>query len=126
MHRLIAATVLTLSVILVIFFGTRIIKENCTAIKKQVNVFLEDINDNNWDKAKKETNKSAEFWNDKENIMAVFIKGDVLDDISICYYELKTAVLIEDKNDALIKCSKLKGLINEITEKEKFSVMSFF
>jgi len=126
MHRLIASFLISVSVFLVIFYGTGIIKENCGEMKKHLNNFPEQITDSEWENAEETAKKTSEFWNEKENIMSVFIKGDVLDDISLCIFQLTAAVNLKDRDNAIIKCAELKGLINEIEEKEKFSIMSFF
>ncbi|MBR4072460.1 MAG: DUF4363 family protein [Clostridia bacterium] len=126
MHRLAAAVCLIIFVVAVIFTGRKITITQCESHRKYVKSSLSSIKEENWKNAKSIAENSVKEWESGEKKLAVFLKRETLDEIRLSYSELNAAIDCKDKNIAITKCALIEALIDEIDEKEEFSVMSFF
>jgi len=126
MYRIIAAIVLSVFIGIVIFTGRTVTSNQCNEHREQIDNAMKNIMDEDWESVEKTVNKAMDNWGRGEQFLIIFLQREALDEMSISYNELYAAVKMKDKSIAYSKCYVLNSLIDEIEEKESFSLKLFF
>ena len=118
MRRIIAAAVILLFVVGVSICGGFIINKNADEIEKQIS----EIQKN----AFTDTNGKAEeffcFWEEKREIMSIFVNHEVIDEIGKVAAKMVSAERAKNSDDLFEAANEILYIIRGIREDEKFSL----
>ena len=118
MRRIIAAAVILLFVVGVSICGGFIINKNADEIEKQISEIQKT--------AFTDTNGKAEkffyFWEEKREIMSIFVNHEVIDEIGKVAAKMVSAERAKNSDDLFEAANEILYIIRGIREDEKFSL----
>lgn len=77
------------------------------------------IDNNNYELAKEQIEKSFKTWTDTKNIWNMFVIHDEIDDIEEALVELKEYVKFENKEECFVAIEKIKKDLEHTVKREK-------
>lgn len=87
---------------------------------------MENINDNNWDKAYENTIELTEKWENYSKKIKLFLNHQEIDSIEVELKKLPQYIKEETKDESLASTNVLKFFLNHIAELEKVKLENIF
>lgn len=85
-------------------------------ILKQLSLIEAAINNNEWDRADMEIEKSLQAWEKVRKRVQFSVEREHLEKLNCELCTLKGTIIVENKNDAIITLEKIKGLWSELAK----------
>ena len=89
---------------------------------EQIDQVSQQIRDDNWPKAVKETDKLEEVWQRKAKWWPIFLEHQEMDNIEFSMARFKEYVASKNKSLALGQLSEIRLMIEHIPEKEEINL----
>jgi hypothetical protein len=118
MRRLIAAAIIAVLVITVSFVGIGIIN----SVTKEVEKRIEKIQDTAFEDTGKKAEEFFYFWEQKREIMAVFVNHEKIDEIGTLAARMVSAERGESAIDLFESANEILFIIRGLKEDEQFSL----
>ena len=124
MKRIIPATILLLSIVLLYFISSIYTNKVCNKtvkdIKKCVTLYEENNN------AKVQAEKIKRFWSEKEKILSVFVNHELIDKVELKIASIELYSNFADNYMFYNACVDAEILLHQIIEDTKLSAHSIF
>lgn len=126
MRRILVAALLFVFIITTIFSGNLIVKKQCEAVKKEIEIVKGYINKSENLTANEKIKDIKDLWHKKKAIISIFSNHEPLDEITVCINELECAAEIKDNARAMLVSAEIIAYIDRITEEQRIHTESFF
>lgn len=120
MKRLIIAAVIAVLVFTVSYVGMLIINSTANEVEKRI----EKIQKHSFDDTQKGAEDFFYFWEDKKELMAVFVNHEKIDEIGTLAAKMVSAERSENSTDLFESANEILFIIRGIAEDEKFSLFT--
>ena len=84
------------------------------------------LNNNNFELAKAHVEKLEDTWDSMKNVWSMFVVQDDIEEIESTMTMYKIHTEYNDREEAMIDCDLLKGMIKGIVEKHKVNCNNIF
>ncbi len=124
MKRIIIATLLLISVIVIYASTVAFITNSCeqtkSLVEKAVSSYQQDKN------ARKETEKLKKYWDKEEKMLSAFVNHDHIDEIELSISSLNIYAQNGDDKMFYMYADSIKTLIHQVLEDTKITPSSIF
>lgn len=118
--------ILLIITISVCFLGSYIANEECDKTKNELSVIKEKMDDLNFSEAKKLSNKLEDKWNDRRELLSIFVNHGLLDNVTSGIHRIKGYTEKDKSQNFLSEYQNTHNALDLIIHEQKFTLESFY
>lgn len=126
MKRLIPMFVLLIITLSVCFLGSYTANKECDKTKKELSVIKEKMNDLNYTEAKKLSKELEDKWNDRRELLSIFVNHGLLDDVTNGIHRIKGCTEKDKSQNFLSEYQSTHNALDLIIHEQKLTAESFY
>ncbi|MBQ4154358.1 MAG: DUF4363 family protein [Clostridia bacterium] len=119
MNRLIPAAIILTLIIIITFFGSKLVKETEAQLIEKVNSIMDSPTHEKAEDLKK-------YWDKKSAILSIFVNREGIEAVGEHTAKLYAAYHSNDQEELVSAGEEIKYIIGRITENERFNYHSLF
>ena len=117
-------SILLIALAILIFSGVweiNYLQESSNYIRSDIDAALNTLYSNNFENTKKNIKNIEDTWENMKFVWNIFVNHERIDDLEETMVELKSYVYLEDNEESIKSANKLKRIVEQIIEKQKFT-----